>query len=70
MCPEEGKRAGKSGGRNVLEQQLRTWGFCSLEKKRMRGNLIPFYLVPFYAMLRREDGEKEVLNSSPCNSVI
>lgn len=37
----------------------------SLGKKRMRSDLIAFY-----ALLRREDEEKEVLNSSPWDSVI
>lgn len=47
------------------EQQLRTWGFSSSEKKRLRSDL-----VAFYALLRREDGEREVQNTSPWDSVI
>lgn len=47
------------------EQQLRTWVFSSSEKKSLRRDLIAFC-----ALLRREDGERKVLNSFPWDSVI
>jgi len=46
------------------EQQLRTLGFSSLEKRKLRGDLIGLY-----SFLRRGEVEREVLSSCPWDPV-
>jgi len=53
MCPEEGNKVGEGAGTISCEEQLRTLGLSSLEKKKLKGHRMAFFLL----FLRRRSGQ-------------